>query len=137
MGPRFFDGIGADAVLGTLALDGRAPTPTTSRGCSERVRDAQAAGPPAGRGVRATSRPALRLGWPKPDDLAAIAAPTLVVHGDVDLVLPLAHADALAAGVPGRGCTSSTGWGTCRRAREWTVLAELVATHVTRRTSPR
>lgn len=35
------------------------------------------------------------------DRLAEIAAPTLVVHGSADVVLPIAHGQALAEGIPG------------------------------------
>ena len=128
MGPRFFDGIGADPVLGTLASMGVAST-ADERWMRERV-----APPRTGRrcpdaGLR-HQQAALRLGWPEPADLANVAAPTLVVHGSVDLVLPQAHAEALAAGVPDARLHLVEGMGHLPTRREWSVIADLVATHV-------
>ena len=129
MGPRFFDGIGADPVLGTLASMGAASA-ADERWMRERVTTAAA---------RAAERPdaglrhqhaALRLGWPQPADLAAVAVPTLVVHGSRDLVLPPAHAEALAAGVPEARLHVVEGMGHLPTRHEWSVVADLVATHV-------
>ena len=130
MGPRFFDGIGADPVVGTLASMGAATARRRARGCaiaSPRRRHGAAPRPDA---AFRHQQAALRLGWPTPDDLAAIAAPTLVVHGAVDLVLPVAHAHALAGGIPGARLHVVDGMGHLPTRREWTMLAELVATHV-------
>jgi pimeloyl-ACP methyl ester carboxylesterase len=114
MGPRFFDGIGADPVLGTLASMGAASA-ADERWMRERVATAAAR----------------RLGWPRPADLAAVTVPTLVVHGSRDLVLPPAHADALAAGVPGARLHVVEGMGHLPTRHEWSVVADLVSTHVT------
>jgi pimeloyl-ACP methyl ester carboxylesterase len=51
--------------------------------------------PESGHGVAATSARSRR------SRLATIAVPTLVVHGTRDPVYPVAHAEALAAGIPG------------------------------------
>ena len=56
--------------------------------------------------------------------------PTLVVHGGRDLVLPIAHAEALANGVPGARLVVVDGLGHLPARHEWTVLADLVADHV-------
>ena len=63
----------------------------------------------AGAELRAAHRPdavqrhqeaAFRLGWPTVEDLSTIDVPCLVVHGTLDRVLPVAHAEALAAAIP-------------------------------------
>ena len=73
---------------------------------------------------------ALRLGWPQPSELPRIVAPTLVVHGGHDLVLPLAHAEALSAGVPGARLVVVDGLGHLPTRREWGLIAGLVTDHV-------
>ena len=129
IGPRFFDGIGADPVAGTLASMGAA-SDEDERWMRDRVASSQA---------RAAARPAaalrhqqaaLRLGWPTVDDLASIDAPTLVVHGAVDLVLPVAHARGLAGHIPNARLHDVDGMGHLPTRREWIMLAHLVAAHV-------
>jgi pimeloyl-ACP methyl ester carboxylesterase len=130
MGPRFFDGIGADPVVGTLASMGAA-SDDDERWMRARVATAQARAAPRPDAARRHQQAALRLGWPTPEDLAAIDAPTLVVHGGVDLVLPVAHAHALADGIPNARLHEVDGMGHLPTRREWIVLADLVARHVT------
>lgn len=129
IGPRFFDGIGADAVLGTLASMGSASA------ADEDWMRARAAAATA----RAPARPdaglrhqqaAFRLGWRELADLAAIDVPVLVVQGDRDLVLPPAHAAALVAGIPGARLHVAAGMGHLPTRPEWSVVADLVAGHV-------
>ena len=129
MGPRFFDGIGADPVVGTLASMGAA-SDDDERWMRDRVATAQARAAPRPDAAFRHQQAALRLGWPTPDDLAAIAAPTLVVHGAVDLVLPVAHAHALAGRIPDARLHLVDGMGHLPTRREWTMLAGVVATHV-------
>jgi pimeloyl-ACP methyl ester carboxylesterase len=129
MGPRFLDGIGADPVIGTLASMGAA-SDEDERWMLDRVATAQVRAAPRPDAALHHQKAALRLGWPTPDDLAAIAAPTLVVHGAADLVLPLAHAHALASGIPRARLHVVHGMGHLATQREWIVLADLVAEHV-------
>jgi pimeloyl-ACP methyl ester carboxylesterase len=129
MGPRFFDGLGADPVLGTLASMGSAGPIDEAwmRERAARAHERAPARPTAG--VRHQDA-ALRLGWPAAADLAAVAVPVLVVHGARDLVLPAAHADALVAGIPGARAHLVEGMGHLPTRREWLALAALVAGHV-------
>lgn len=89
--------------------------------------------------ARAPSRPdaarrhmdaALRLAWPEVDQLRRIAVPTQVVQGDVDRVLPLAHGEALAAGIEGAELVVIGGMGHIPRPGEWDRVAQLVVRHV-------
>jgi pimeloyl-ACP methyl ester carboxylesterase len=129
MGPRFFDGIGADPVLGTLASMGAASAEDAAW-VRARVVAARRRAPARPEAAVRHQEAALRLGWPEPADLARVAAPTLVVHGERDLVLPLAHAEALADGVPGSRLVVLDGLGHLPTRREWAVIADLVARHV-------
>jgi pimeloyl-ACP methyl ester carboxylesterase len=129
MGPRFFDGLDADPVRGTLAAMGAAST-DDERWMRERAVTAHARAPARPDAGLRHQQAALRLGWREPADLASVAAPTLVVHGSLDLVLPQAHAEALAAGVPDARLHVVEGMGHLPSRREWSVVADLVATHV-------
>ena len=73
---------------------------------------------------------ALRLGWPQPDDLARIAAPTLVVHGAATSCCRSPTPRPSAHGVPGARLLVVDGLGHLPTRHEWTVLAGLVADHV-------
>jgi 3-oxoadipate enol-lactonase len=73
---------------------------------------------------------AFRGGWPDLAALAAIAVPTLVVHGDADHVLPPAHGRALADGVPGAELVVLPGMGHLPRPAEWDTIATLVVGHL-------
>jgi pimeloyl-ACP methyl ester carboxylesterase len=135
MGPRFFDGIGADPVRGTLASMGSAG-PEDEAWMHERVARADQRAPARPEaGVRHQDA-ALRLGWPVLADLTALSAPTLVVHGERDLVLPAAHADALVSGIPGARQHVVAGMGHLPTRTEWLAIADLVVAHV-RATSDR
>lgn len=82
--------------------------------------------PESGHGLAAGGSPS-RL-----DDLAGIAAPTLVVHGTADPVFAVAHAEALAAGIPGARLVLVDGLGHEVPAAFGTELAELVLGHLPR-----
>lgn len=129
MGPRFFEGLGADPVLGTLASMGSASA-VDEEWMRARVAAAVARAPARPEAGLCHQQAALRLGWRVPADLAAIAAPVLVLHGDRDLVLPPRHADALVDGIPGARLHVVAGMGHLPTRREWSVVADLVAGHV-------
>jgi pimeloyl-ACP methyl ester carboxylesterase len=82
--------------------------------------------PESGHGVAAGGSPS-RL-----DDLARIAAPTLVVHGTADPVFTVAHAEALAAGIPGARLVLVDGLGHEVPAAFGADLATLVLEHLRR-----
>jgi pimeloyl-ACP methyl ester carboxylesterase len=128
-GSRFSDGIGADPVVGALASMG-APRADDETWMHARLASALQRAPARPDAAVRHQQAALRLGWPQPSDLRRVAAPTLVVHGGCDLVLPLAHAEALAAGVPGARLVVVDGLGHVPTRREWGVIAGLVTDHV-------
>lgn len=55
-----------------------------------------------------------------------------MVHGDADTVLPVAHAHALAGGIPNSDLIVLAGRGHLPRPAEWDTIAELVAAHISR-----
>lgn len=69
---------------------------------------------------------AFRLAWPTMASLAGVRVPTLVVHGLLDRVLPIAHAHALASGIAGSGLAIIEGMGHLPRLRDWLVIAEQI-----------
>ncbi len=86
--------------------------------------------------VRATHRPdavarhqeaAFRLDWPTPDSLRHVDVPTEVVHGRLDRVLPVAHAESIGALVPDASVTIVDGMGHIPRRDDWLRIAERVA----------
>jgi pimeloyl-ACP methyl ester carboxylesterase len=82
--------------------------------------------PESGHGVAATASPS-RL-----DRLAEITVPTLVVHGDRDVVYAVEHARALEAGMPAATMVVVEGLGHEVPAAFASELASLVLRHVTR-----
>lgn len=129
IGPRFFEGIAADPVVGSLASMG-APDADDEAWMRARVTTARSRAPTRPDAARRHSDAALRLGWVTVDDLASVPAPTLVIHGGADLVLPLAHAEALAVGIPGSRLHVVDGMGHLPTRREWRTVADLAAGHV-------
>lgn len=76
---------------------------------------------------------AFRLDWPTMESLHTIRAPAHVVHGRLDRVLPVAHAHAIAAAIPGASLTVIQDMGHIPRLRDWLTIAEhLVTQHVQR-----
>lgn len=67
------------------------------------------------------------IGWP-----AAASVPTIVLHGDADDIVPLSHAEAFAAAVPGARLQVLAGYGHAvplfARTRVARLLRELLAT---------
>jgi 3-oxoadipate enol-lactonase len=66
---------------------------------------------------------AFRLGWPTIDDLALISAPTAVVHGRLDRMLPVAHGEALARGITGATLEVRETMGHMPRPQDWEAIA--------------
>jgi pimeloyl-ACP methyl ester carboxylesterase len=69
---------------------------------------------------------AFRMEWPTLDALAAVTVPVQVVHGEVDRVLPVAHAEAFGRGVAGATVVVRPGMGHLPRPQDWAVVADLV-----------
>lgn len=132
IGEAFFQGIDAEPVAGTLAAMG-SPTAEDKawvRGEIARAHDRAPGRPQAGERHQAA---AMRLGWPEMTDLMAITAPALVVHGTVDRVLPVAHAQALADGIANSCLWLLDGMGHLPTRREWKHIAGLTVSHATTR----
>jgi pimeloyl-ACP methyl ester carboxylesterase len=130
MGPRFFDGIDADPVLGTLASMGAASADDEAW-MRERLAASRSRAPERPGAGLLHQQAAFRLGWRELTDLPAVDVATLVLFGEVDLVLPIAHSEALAAGIPGARLQVVDGMGHLPTRQEWSVVADLVVGHVT------
>jgi pimeloyl-ACP methyl ester carboxylesterase len=63
------------------------------------------------------------------DRLDEIAAPTLVIHGTEDLVLPYAHALALQAEIPNAVLLTLPGTGHELHRDDWSVIVEAIQQH--------
>jgi 3-oxoadipate enol-lactonase len=135
MSPEPAAGIGEDFFA---ALDGGDPVDGLVRAMGDTSADDRlwAAAQVAAAERRAPARPeavdrhqeaAFRLDWPTPDDLASIMAPCLVVHGRLDRVLPLAHAEALRKGIRGATRWTVDDMGHLPRPADWAAIAETIA----------
>ncbi|MBN2624837.1 MAG: alpha/beta fold hydrolase [Acidimicrobiales bacterium] len=72
---------------------------------------------------------AFRLDWPTMETLRSIQIPTQVFHGRLDRIVPVAHADAIAAGTAG-SLTIIDDMGHIPRRRDWLTIADqIVALH--------
>lgn len=67
-----------------------------------------------------------------PRDMGAIRAPTLVIHGTADPVLPLAHGEAIAHRIPGADVLTLAGVGHELPAAEWPRIAAAIVAHTAR-----
>jgi pimeloyl-ACP methyl ester carboxylesterase len=61
--------------------------------------------------------------------LRSITAATLVIHGTADPMFPLAHAEALAAEIPGARLLALDGAGHCVDAADWEVVTDAILDH--------
>ena len=69
---------------------------------------------------------AFRLDWPTVASLRSVEVPTRVFHGELDRVLPVAHAEALGAGMPTASVTIVDGMGHIPRLGDWLMIADQV-----------
>lgn len=86
---------------------------------AERARDFSAAG----------NHDLIDGGPPPGDDLSAIVAPTLVVHGSADPLFPLAHGEALAEEIPHARLLVLEGAGHGLQRADWDVVARAIVDH--------
>jgi pimeloyl-ACP methyl ester carboxylesterase len=61
--------------------------------------------------------------------LGAIAAPTLVIHGDADPMFPIAHGEALADEIPGATLLRLEGAGHGVYRADWTTVVDAIDRH--------
>lgn len=88
-----------------------------------RLAEAAERAPARSDAVERHNEAAFRGGWPELADLARITVPTLVVHGQMDRSLPLAHAHALAEGLPAATLEVIPGMGHLPRPADWRHIA--------------
>jgi pimeloyl-ACP methyl ester carboxylesterase len=77
----------------------------------------------------------LSEGEGRPDSLASIDAPFLVIHGTDDPVLPYAHGVALADAVPGARLVTIEGGGHELHERDWDQILDALVNHTPMRTA--
>ncbi len=82
--------------------------------------------------VRRHQEAAFRLDWPTMKTLDSVRIPTLVFHGALDRLLPVAHAHALESGITGSSLTIVDDMGHIPRLADWLMIAtRIVATLTT------
>jgi len=74
---------------------------------------------------------AFRSEWPTLESLGTIEVRALIIHGDADTVLPVAHAEALAGGIPQSELVVRAGMGHIPRPADWDVITPLIVQHLT------
>lgn len=79
--------------------------------------------------VSLANHAALRYGDPWHDRLATLTAPTLVVHGTADPLVPLAHGTELAARIPGARLLTLPGAGHDLARADWPVAIPAILRH--------
>ena len=124
MGEDFFAAIGADPLAATVRAMGVTDEDDRAWAGAEQAHAARRAPPRPGAAER-HQEAAFRLGWPELARLAEIEVPALVVHGEIDRVLPVAHAEALAAGIAGSRMVVREGMGHLPRPADWDEIAAL------------
>ncbi len=80
--------------------------------------------------VERHNQAAFRGAWPELADLADIAVPALILHGELDDSIPIAHAHAFADGLSGATLTVIPGMGHLPRSADWIRIADLVCAHI-------
>jgi pimeloyl-ACP methyl ester carboxylesterase len=71
----------------------------------------------------------LVLGDVSPDPISSVAAPTLVIHGTADPMLPLAHGQALAEEIPGAKLLTLEGAGHGVERADWEPISRAILAH--------
>ena len=125
IGEDFFAAFDGDPL--TLRLDAMGDIDDADRAWAtaevERAHDRAPARPEA---VAHHQEAAFRAPWPTLEDLARITTATVVVHGEGDRVLPVAHGQALANGIRGARLEVRPGMGHLPRPRDWSAIADHV-----------
>lgn len=67
---------------------------------------------------------AFRFDWPTVESLGSVRVPSLVFHGRLDRILPVAHAEAFGVHVDGTSVTIVDGMGHIPRLADWLMIAE-------------
>ncbi len=133
-GPQFFGTDATDPVEALLAAM-EAPSATDRAWVTAHIARAAARTPlrlDAGDRHQAA---AFRSEFPSLDRLAEIDAPALVVHGRDDQVLPVAHAEAYAAGIAGARLMLVDDMGHIPKPAQWTLVADAAVTHLSATTT--
>ena len=83
--------------------------------------------------VAALTNPFLiELSEPRHGGFADLTQPTLVLHGELDPVLPLAHGEAIARAVPGARLVVFEGQGHDLLRHHWDTFVDAIVEHTTR-----
>lgn len=72
---------------------------------------------------------AAHCAWDRTEALGALSVPTLVMHGEADPLIPLAHGAATAAAIPGAEFITIDGWGHALPTAVWTRIIDAVVSH--------
>lgn len=128
MGEDFFGALDVDATDRVAALVHAmgATTESDRRWAAASIDLADGRAPFRPAAVERHQEAAFRLDWPTMEALDSIRVPVHVVHGRLDRVLPVAHAEALASGIAGSSLTIVDDMGHIPRLGDWLTIAELV-----------
>lgn len=129
MGEDFFAAIEADPVDGMLRAMATTEASDHAWVEAEFARAAERAEPRPD-AVAIHQDAAFRGSRPSVDCLARIEVSALVVHGDLDRVLPLRHAESLAAGIADAELVVVSGMGHLPQPSVWDELADRTLAHV-------
>lgn len=125
-GELFFADLPEDPVEAHLASSGRVSDGDRAW-VTAWVAESEARAPARPEAAERHMAASMRLGWPTPEDLVRIHAPTLVVHGTEDRTLPLTHAEALVNGITGAELLVREGMGHLARPADWDVIVREIA----------
>jgi 3-oxoadipate enol-lactonase len=128
MGPDFF-AYGGDAEEAMVQAMGD-PTDADRAWVREEVARAAARAPARPDAADRHQQAAYRGEWGELEALAAVDAPALVVHGDADRRLPMAHGRAIARALPDARLLVLPGMGHLPRPSEWEQIAAEVVAHL-------
>jgi pimeloyl-ACP methyl ester carboxylesterase len=129
IGEDFFD-LMDDDPDGTII---RAMGPTTDEDrvwVAREIADAARRAPPRPAADQYHQEAAYRSTWPTKEQLSAVRAPCLVIHGSADRTLPLRHGLAFHEGIPASELVVMDGMGHLPRPAEWDAIAERVSHHI-------
>jgi pimeloyl-ACP methyl ester carboxylesterase len=130
IGPDFFDMVGDEPVSTFLAAMHEPSAADRAWIEGELARSEQRAPVRPEAGMR-HQEASFRSEWLPLSVLADVQATTLVVHGDADRKLPLAHAEAFAS-IDGARLEVVPGMGHLPRPAQWDAIASLVVEHIVR-----
>jgi pimeloyl-ACP methyl ester carboxylesterase len=130
IGPHFFPEPGGDPTGRLIQALGET-TDADRAWAAEEIARAERRAPGRDDTSERHQEAALRAPFPEMERLGQIDVTALVIHGTDDRVLPVAHAEALAAGIGESRLVLIEGMGHLPRPALWRQIADEVLAHIT------